>query len=162
MKRSVYVETSIVSYLGGWLHPKDLVVAANQRLTRDWWNGHRRLFDLFASAIVVDEAMKGDAARASERLLAIAEMTMLDVTPAARNLASDLLSQTRIPRKAEIDALHIAIAAIHGMDYLLTWNCTHIANGIILPQVYEVCRVSGYEPPLICAPQELFEESLDA
>jgi hypothetical protein len=128
MKRSVYVETSIVSYLGGWLHPKDLVVAANQRLTRDWWNRHRRLFDLFASAIVVDEAMKGDAARASERLVAIAEMTMLDVTPAARNLASDLLSQTRIPRKAEIDALHIAIAAIHGMDYLLTWNCTHIAK----------------------------------
>ena len=148
-KSSVYVETSIVSYLSGWLHLGNLVVAANQKLTRDWWNGRRHRFDLFASSVVTDEAMKGDASRAAERLLVIAEMTMLEVTAAARDLAAELLVNTRIPRKAEIDALHISIAAIHGMDYLLTWNCKHIANAFILPAVYDTCRELGYEPPFI-------------
>lgn len=158
MKRTVYVETSIVSYLVGWLHPRDLVVAANQQLTRDWWSRRRHDFDLFASAVVIDEAMKGDPARAAERLQLLAEMTVLDVTFAATGLAAALLRETRIPRKAQLDALHIGVAAIHGMDYLLTWNCSHMANANLLPLVYDVCRSRGYEPPLICTPQELIAE----
>jgi hypothetical protein len=157
-KRTVYVETSIVSYLVGWLHPRDLVVAGNQQLTRDWWSRRRHDFDLYASAVVIDEATKGDPARAAERLQLIAEMTVLHVTPPAAELASVLLRETGIPRKAQLDALHISLAAIHGMDYLLTWNCRHIANANILPAVYNVCRASGYEPPLVCTPQELIEE----
>jgi hypothetical protein len=155
---TLYVETSIISYLVGWLHPRDPVVAGNQMLTREWWKDRRQDFDLFASGAVIDEALKGDAGRASERLELISHMTILSVTPAARELAEELLRKTRLPRKAELDALHIAIAAIHGMEYLLTWNCRHIANANILPDVYNVCRASGYEAPLVCTPQELIEE----
>ena len=155
---TIYIETSIISYLVGWLHPRNLVVAANQQLTRDWWTQRRQNFDLFASAAVTDEATRGDAARASERLELLAETTMLEVTSEAVELVAALLRQTRIPQKAEADALHISVAAIHGMDYLLTWNCSHIANANILPAVYDVCRAMGYEPPLICTPQELIEE----
>jgi hypothetical protein len=96
VKRTVYVETSIVSYLVGWLHLRDLVVAANQQLTRDWWSRRRHDFDLFASAVVFDEAMKGDPARAAERLQLLAEMTVLDVTFAATGLAAALLRETLI------------------------------------------------------------------
>jgi hypothetical protein len=155
---TVYVETSIISYLVGWLHPRNPVVAGNQILTREWWKNRRHDFDLFASGVVIDEALKGDVDRASERLELITHLTILTVTPAARGLAALLLRETHLPGKADLDALHIAIAAIHGMEYLLTWNCRHIANANILPDVYNVCRASGYEAPLVCTPQELIEE----
>lgn len=155
---TVYIETSIISYLVGWLHPRNPIVAGNQMLTRDWWENRRQDFDLFSSGAVIDEALKGDPRRASERLELLSHMTMLSVTSAARELATVLLRETRLPRKADIDALHIAIAAIHGVEYLLTWNCRHIANANILPAVYNVCRASGYEAPLVCTPQELIEE----
>jgi len=157
-KPSVYVETSIISYLVGWLHPRDMIVAANQKLTREWWAGRRDSFDLFASKPVVDEAKEGDPDRAAERLQLLGEMTILEVTPAAVSLATTLLRETRIPRKAAIDALHISLAAIQGTNYLLTWNCRHIANASVLPLVYDVCRVAGHKPPLICTPHELIEE----
>jgi len=101
----------------------------------------------------------GEANRplAQERLMFLAETTLLDVTDSATTLALELLRRTRIPAKADVDALHVAVAAVHGMDFLLSWNCTHIVNGNILPDVYAVCGASGYEPPLICTPQELME-----
>jgi hypothetical protein len=94
---------------------------------------------------------------AQERLAFLAETTLLDVTDEATALAGELLRHTRIPAKADVDALHVAIATVNGMDYLLSWNCKHIANANMLPQVYAVCRASGYEPPLICTPSELLE-----
>ena len=94
---------------------------------------------------------------AKERLPFLAETTLLDVTDAAQALAFELLRRTRIPAKADVDALHVAVATVHGMDYLISWNCTHIVNANILPKVYDVCRAAGYEPPLICTPQELME-----
>jgi hypothetical protein len=105
----------------------------------------------------VDEARKGVDHLAAERLEFLREVQLLDVTSEARSLASDLLRDTKIPRKAEIDALHIAVAAVSGMTYLLSWNCTHIVNAVILPRVYDVCRRNGYEPPFVCTPQELME-----
>ena len=154
-KPTIYIETSVVSYLVGWLNQRDLKVAHNQQFTREWWLRRRENFELFTSPIVVDEAQKGDSALAEERLRYLASLAVLKVTAEARSLANDLLRFTSIPRKAELDALHIAIAAVSGMDYLLTWNCTHMANAEILPRVYEVCRGARYEPPFVCTPLEL-------
>jgi len=154
-KPAIYIETSVVSYLVGWLNQRDLKVAHNQQFTREWWLRRRENFELFTSPIVVDEAQKGDPALAEERLRYLASLAVLKVTAEARSLANDLLRFTGIPRKAELDALHIAIAAVSGMEYLLTWNCTHMANAEILPRVYEVCRGARYEPPFVCTPLEL-------
>jgi len=104
---------------------------------------------------VIDEARKGDPQLAAQRLEYLAALGVLEVTSQARLLAADLLRQTGIPDKAKLDALHISVAAVSGMNYLLTWNCTHIANAEILPKVYEVCRNVGYEPPFVCTPLEL-------
>jgi hypothetical protein len=114
-------------------------------------------YELFSSAVAVNEAAKGEVTLANERLTFFAETTLLDVNDAATALAFELLRRTGIPAKADVDALHVAVAAVHGMDYLISWNCKHIVNGNILPQVYAACRASGYEPPLICTPQELME-----
>ena len=155
MKSSVYIETSIVSYLVGWLNQHDLKVAHHQEFTREWWTRRRSEFELFVSPVVFDEARKGDPDLAAQRLEYLATIPTLEVTSAARSLSGDLLRSTGIPQKARLDALHIAIAAVNGMNYLLTWNCTHIANAEILPKVYEVCRGAGYEPPFVCTPLEL-------
>jgi len=137
----------------------DLQVAANQELTRRWWSTRRGDFELFASAVVIDEAGVGDPRMAAERVRLLSAMKLLRVTNEAYRLKDDLLGGSRLPAKAEIDALHVAVASVHGIDYLLTWNCKHLANAVILPSVYEVCRSAGYEPPFVCTPQELMEDS---
>ena len=157
MKPRVYLETSVISYLVGWLNQRSILVAHNQEFTREWWAQRRHEYQLFSSAVAVNEARKGDEPLANERLGFLSETTLLDITDAATSLAFELLRRTRIPSKAEVDALHVAVATVHGMDYLLSWNCKHIVNGNILPQVYAVCRAEGFEPPLICMPSELME-----
>jgi predicted nucleic acid-binding protein len=157
VKPRVYVETTIVSYLVGWLNRHDLYVAANQEYTRQWWSERRHGYDLFASAVVIKEARDGTPDLAAARLEYLREVTLLEVTTEAESLKSELLRQAALPRKAELDALHIAIAAVHGLEYLLTWNCRHIANAVTLPTVYSICRRAGYEPPFVCTPPELME-----
>jgi hypothetical protein len=117
MKPRVYLETSIVSYLVGWLNQQSILVAHNQEFTREWWSGRRNDFELFSSAVAVNEARKGNVPRAEERLAFFAEATMLDISDAAVSLAEQFLHRTRIPAKADVDALHVAVAAVHGMDY---------------------------------------------
>lgn len=157
MKPRVYLETSVISYLVGWLNQRSILVAHNQEFTREWWSQRRHEYQLFSSAAAINEAGRGDAPLAAERLTFLTATTMLDITDAATFLAMDLLRRTRLPAKADVDALHMAVATVHGMDYLLSWNCKHIVNGNILPEVYAVCRAAGYEPPLICTPSELME-----
>jgi len=157
MKPRVYLETSVISYLVGGLSHSSILVAHNQEFTREWWSRRRHEYELFSSAVAVNESRKGDPPLANERLGFLAEATLLDITDAATFLALELLRHTGIPAKADVDALHVAVATVHGMDYLLSWNCKHIVNGNILPGVYAVCRASGYEPPLICTPSELME-----
>jgi len=132
-----------------------LYVAANQEFTRQWWTERRGAFDLYASPVVSAEAADGDADMAAARLRFLEGIPLLEVTATAEDLKTAILQGGGIPSKAELDALHIAIAAVHGMDYLLTWNCRHIANAFILPRVYAVCRRAGYEPPFVCTPPEL-------
>jgi len=155
VKPSVYLETTVISYLVGWLNRNDLQVAAHQEITRRWWARRRQDFELFASSAVIDEAADGDPALAAERLRFLQEVTVLRVSEQAHRLKAELLSRTQIPRKADTDALHIAVAVVHGVDFLTTWNCRHIANAVTLPIVYDVCRAEGFEPPLICTPYEL-------
>jgi hypothetical protein len=159
VKRGVYIETSVISYLVGWLNRNDLQVAAHQELTRRWWTSRRGEFDLFASAVVVDEASEGDPTLAAERLGFLEGMALLRVTENAHALKGELLRRSDLPAKAETDALHIAVATVHGMDLLATWNCKHIANAVTLPFIYDTCRDFGYEPPLICTPYELLGET---
>jgi len=161
VKPSVYVETTIISYLVGWLNRNDLQVAAHQEITRRWWATRRNEFELFASSVVVDEAGDGEAALAAERLQFLRDVALLRVSAEAHALKSQLLRRTQIPAKAETDALHIAVATVQGMEFLATWNCKHIANAVTLPLVYDVCRAEGYEPPIVCTPYELMGEDYE-
>ena len=156
MSSTVYIETSIIGYLTSW-PSRDSITAANQRLTRDWWNQCRENFDIFISQFVVDECAEGDEVAVKERLNVIADIQQLDVTEAVETLADGLIHQVPLPEKAQVDALHIAIATVHGIEYLLTWNCTHIANATLCPQIERICRLFSYEPPRICTPQEFME-----
>lgn len=156
MKPRVYLETSVVSYLVGRLS-RDVVVLGNQELTREWWVTRRGEYDLFISEVVIGEAAIGDSELARQRLAISGDLPLLAVTAEAEHLAPLLLRAAGMARNAEPDALHMAIAAVHGMDYLLSWNCSHIANATIRRAIEKQCRASGYEPPVICTPQELIE-----
>jgi predicted nucleic acid-binding protein len=158
MKPTVYVETTIPIYLTAW-PSLDLVRAAHQQITREWW-ARRGGFELYASRLVVQECQAGDAQAAADRLAALAGIPLLEQEPEVAELAEALLRDVPLPAKAAADALHIATAAAHGMQYLLTWNCTHIANVALRPQIEAVCRAAGFEPPLICTPEELPTEGL--
>lgn len=157
MKPKVYIETSIPSYLTARLS-NDLRVAANQNTTIEWWEARRPSFELFISEFVAAEAILGDSEIAQKRLEIIADLPGLSITDAVKTLAKSLISEGAIPPKAAIDAYHIAVAAVNGVEYLLTWNCTHIANALMRPKIEEVCRQQGFEPPIICTPQELMED----
>jgi hypothetical protein len=157
MKASVYIETTIPSYLTAWRSP-ELVMAANQEATRKWWDESRTKFELFISELVITEISGGDSNAVKRRLAVVEGFTELALTDRAEALAGKLLLGAALPQKAKADALHIAIAAVNGMDYLLTWNCTHIANAIMRPKIESICRIAGYEPPVICTPPELVEE----
>ncbi len=156
MKPSVYIETSVISYLAA-RPSRDIMIAANQQATQEWWASRKKDFEIHISQLVVQEAGSGDEEAAANRLDALEDFPLLDILDDAIQLAEKLIKQKAIPEKASEDALHIAIAAVHGMDYLLTWNFKHIANATMRANVELVCRLNGYEPPIICTPLELME-----
>lgn len=156
MKSRVYLETTIASYLTAW-PSRDLVTAAHQQITREWWQKRRSDFDLFISQIVLREAGAGDPDAAAQRLQSLQDIPVLEERDEAVELAATLVGAIPLPKKAELDALHIALAVVHGMDYLLTWNCTHIANAALRHQIEAICHTRGYETPVICTPEELLE-----
>lgn len=157
MKPTVYIETSIVGYLTT-PPSRDLVVAAHQQITRDWWENRRAEFDLCISQFVLAEAGAGNVQYAQERMKVVEGLPLLMATPQAFALARTFIDNGPLPPKAEIDALHLAIAAVSSINYLLTWNSKHIANAKMRPQIEALCRSAGYEPPVICTPEELMEE----
>ena len=154
MSETVYIETSILGYLTA-RPSRDLVVAANIEITREWWDTRRSDFQLYSSQAVVKETSQGDAQMASERLQIIRDLVLLDLDQSVFDLAERFLGRSSLPAKADVDAIHIAAATIHGMDYLLTWNCKHIANAQIQKKLAEISLDFGYELPILCTPYEL-------
>lgn len=158
MKSKVYIETSIPSYLTARAS-NDIRATANQNITIEWWETRKPDFDIFISEFVVAEASRGHPDAANRRMAAIRDIPELAATTEVLSLSKMLIVEGALPELAEIDAYHIAIATVHGIDYLLTWNCTHIANAVMRPKIEEICRNCGYEPPIICTPQELMGDS---
>lgn len=155
MSETVYIETSILGYLTA-RPSRDLVVAANIEITREWWDTRRSYFQLYASQAVVKETSQGDADIASQRLEILRNFSLLDLNQSVLDLAEQFLGRSNLPARADVDAVHIAAATVHGMDYLLTWNCKHIANAQIQRKLAEISLDSGYELPILCTPYELF------
>jgi len=145
VKQKVYVETSFVSYLTS-RPSRDLIVAAQKQVTHEWWQQRRSQFDLYISQLVLQESAKGEKEAASERLRVIQNFQVLELRTEALELAESFISQ---------DALHIALATIYGIDYLLTWNCKHMANAEIQKKIAKISLEQGYEIPTICTPYEL-------
>ncbi|UZQ53851.1 type II toxin-antitoxin system VapC family toxin [Trichothermofontia sichuanensis B231] len=158
MRETVYIETSVIGYLTARTST-NLILMAKVETTREWWDTRRIQFDLYISQTVLDEVARGDTEIASRRLEMLSDFPLLDVNEAVEGLAMQFLAKSNLPPKAADDALHIAVATVYGLDYLLTWNCRHIANAQIQNQIQKkLARISfeaGYELPTICTPYEL-------
>jgi predicted nucleic acid-binding protein len=157
VKEKVYIETSFVSFLTA--QPcSDIHQLVRQMESKQWWDDERRRFDLFSSAAVVREAAQGDTVAAGKRLAILEPLRILHITPESVAMSHELIKRKLLPKSAIEDALHIALCAVHGMDYLLTWNCKHLANAVICRNVYHYLSMQGFQPPVICTPAELTEK----
>ena len=156
-KPAVYLETTVIGYATSRTS-RDLVVAVRQQVTREWFAVRAPAYELFVSQLVATEASGGDEEAAREREGLLRRIPLLAITDAAGELATRLVGSRAVPRTAAEDALHIAVAAVHGVDYLLTWNCKHIANATMRQAIERSCREAGYEPPIICTPEELMDD----
>jgi len=157
---TVYLETTFISYLVA-LPARDLVVAAHQQITRDWWQQRRQHFRCVVSPVVIDEVSSGDESEIKKRLEIVGPLDVLAASTDAEELTQAIMDSGVLPEKAVRDAAHIAVAAVHGVEYLLTWNCRHLANAQISPRVQVVCKRQGFRMPVICTPEELLEEDAD-
>lgn len=154
MAETVYIETTIPSLCVS--RPSSRIVeAARQQLTRAWWDCDRGNFGLVCSQTVLDECGRGEKEMATARLNPISDLPLLDLTDEVLEIAQDLLKRQIIPSKAGDDAVHIACASVHRIDYLLTWNCKHIANPRNRPRIRSCLTAYGYEPTIICTPEDL-------
>jgi predicted nucleic acid-binding protein len=145
MKPKIYIETTIISYLTG-RPSRDIIIASHQQITEEWWRTRRHLFDLYASQLVFQEAGAGNEEQARKRLRVLEETESLEIT------------ERTLPQIAPEDAIHIAVAIVNGIDYLISWNCKHIANAKMRGKIEQVCLSCGYEPIIICTPEELLED----
>ncbi len=154
MKPKLYMDTTIPSYLAA-RPSRDLIVAGHQQITQEWWEKRRMQFEIYVSQFVLDEAALGDVQLAEKRLEVLQAFPKLEISDDMASLAEHLLASGVIPGKAPVDAAHIAVSTVHEMDYLMTWNCTHLANAEISSKVRRACAAHGYECPIICTPEEL-------
>lgn len=157
---TVYIETSIVSYLRQ-KPSTQVVTAARQLLTHQWWNDERANYELVVSQYVIDEASAGDSTLAAERLESLDGIPLLPHASEIPRIANEIMSLGVLPPKAQVDALHIATAAHHRIQYLLTWNCKHIANAKIFPRIQNVLTNLGIPIPIICTPEELLGDDTE-
>ena len=151
---SVYLETTFISYLVA-RPSRDLLVAAHQQTTQDWWTNRRSEFECCVSQVVIDEVSAGDSTEVQKRLAIIGGLPALEITEDAEALTKAILSAGILPLHAVRDAAHVAVTAAHAIDYLLTWNCKHLANAQIARRIALVCDRMGRRMPIICTPEEL-------
>lgn len=154
--QSVYLETTVIGNIAGRIHP-DLAMAARQSVTRRWWDTTPERFNLYISALVIEECSGGDPTAAAERMGVIDGIPMADGGRDAMALAGLLLDGNAVPQSEPRDATHIAIAAVNGIDFLATWNFKHILNPATQHLIDSICRDAGYEPATICTPQQILE-----
>jgi predicted nucleic acid-binding protein len=158
MNPKIYLETTVISYYTA--DPsRDVVIAGRQESTRELWKKLFHDFDPYISALVIQEARRGDAQAAHKRLEVVQAMPVLDITPACQTLAQQLLDQHGIPQEYPEDALHIAVATMNGMDALITWNFSHINNPFTRVRIRRIIEQAGYQYPEICSPEELTGET---
>jgi predicted nucleic acid-binding protein len=157
MKQKVYIETTIISYLTARTS-RNPIVAGRQALTREWWEHRRIAFDLVVSELVFEEAKAGDREAARRRIDYISDIASLYISDEAVMLAEALVNEGPIPREYGEDALHIALCAVNGIDFLVTWNCRHLANACLRRRIEAVVEAKGYHSAVICTPEELMEE----
>lgn len=157
MKETVYIETSIVSYYTS-KPSRDLIIAGRQAITREKWHLILNSFDSYISVLVIQEAERGDKVEAQKRLDAISELPVISMSEKVEELASTLIKIGPIPNKNRVDALHIAISTINGINYLLTWNFSHINNAQMKSKILSLIESTGYRCPIICSPEELLGE----
>jgi predicted nucleic acid-binding protein len=158
--KTVYLETSIFGYLVG-RPSRDLLASARQQIMDRWWRDQRNRFELFVSAVVEREAGRGDPDAAQRRLAAMAGIPRLIINAEVERLAEQLIKRGAVPEAAAEDALHIAVATVHGVDYLLTWNFRHIDNAEMKPAIRSVCAILGHKCPEICTPEEFLGDQSD-
>ncbi len=151
---TAYIETTIPSLYTG-RPARQLIEASRQNLTKVWWDDHRLEFDLVCSQTVLDECAEGDAEMASKRLDLLAGIPLLELTNDVDLIAKQLLSKQVIPSKAADDAVHIAVASVHSVDFLVTWNCKHLANPRNWRQISDCVASFGYRATVICTPEDL-------
>ncbi|MCH7989822.1 MAG: type II toxin-antitoxin system VapC family toxin [Planctomycetes bacterium] len=155
MTKRVYIESTIPSYLAA-RPSRDLLQAARQQITHDWWNTQRHNYDLCISQTVIDEAEAGDSEAVKRRMPFLQQLPLLDLTEAVNDVAKAIMVSDLLPQKATRDAIHIAVSSVHGIDILLTWNCRHIANAAIMKELGAIVAANGYTMPILCTPEELF------
>jgi hypothetical protein len=158
MKEIVYIETTIVSYLVA-RPSRDLVLAAHQQVTRDWWQEERPMYECVTSEETVREAAQGDAAMVQSRLQALEGMFVIGISSEIESLAATFLSTGALPATMRPDATHLAAATLARADYLLTWNCKHLANAHVLRRLRKEAEKRGWKLPEVCTPLELNEDS---
>jgi predicted nucleic acid-binding protein len=160
MKRTIYIETSVISYRVA-RPSRDIIVLARQEITAEWWDTVLPHLDAYVSPVVLDEIAGGDQQAQALRLQLVANMAPLAVDERIISLAEAICEEIRFPERAQADAYHIAIPSVHGIDYLVTWNCKHIANAFMLRKIEQIVQAKGYTMPVVCTPEELMEEIQD-
>ena len=153
---TVYVESTVISYRAA-RPSRDLVAAAHQQITVEWWDTILPFLSPFVSQFVLEEISRGDPEAVKRRRQLIRDLPMLDMSPPIADLAAEYFAAIRLPESARVDALHMALAVHHNLDYLVTWNCTHIAGARVRAVVHEINDAHGIATPVICTPEELME-----
>ena len=153
-KPTLYIETTIPSYLAA-RSSRDIIVQAHQQVTWDWWESQRGKYELYISEIVLQEITEADIEAAKRRETFVGDLAILNMSDAVRDLARDLARFLNLPRRAELDALHLSFAIEYKMDYLLTWNCSHLANGLIISRLKQFELETSRSVPVILTPEEL-------
>lgn len=156
----LYLETTVVSYVVA-RPSRDVVVLAHQEITRQWWTARREAFSIYVSPVVLEEAALGDAEQARERLQLLDPYPVLSASDHVEQIAAAYLRELRLPERALRDAAHLAFACTYAVDYLLTWNCAHIANAEVRRQLARVNDRLGLVTPVICTPEELLGEEVE-
>jgi hypothetical protein len=155
-KPTVYIESSVISFYAN-RRSKDLIVAAYQKISADWWEKELHKYQPFVSQFVIEEISRGDFRAAKNRMDAIKDFPLLDLPDETFDLAKRYLKEVQIPRKSQLDAFHISAAVINRMDYILSWNFHHIANVFVKEKIKKINNEIGVETPVICTPEELIK-----